>query len=428
MDVRRGPRILDPMRARLLVPLALLAAAALPAAARAAVVGISDQDPASFADARLGALHLGYARLVVPYDAATSEPARVQAWLAAVAAAGLRPHVAFQHAAGTRCPELPCSAPSRAAYGAAVRRFVARFPQVRTYTTWNEANHVSQPTASRPELVAGYYGQLRAACPGCTVVAGDVLDSGAFVRWIERFRAATTPSPRLWGLHNYSDVTYGRTSGTDAMLAAVPGRLWIEETGGIVTLRDAAGRVTLATDEARAARAVARAFAIARTRPRIARLYVYQWRADATDRFDSGLVRPDGTARAGLAVLASRLRAAARAAATPGVTAAWSSARGRLVVRVTCRAADRRCRGRIAIALRTRARATGAWRTAALGTRAYATTAARPTATLRIRVPAVALRRARAARRRALRLALRPSAPAGAAARTVTRSLARPAS
>jgi len=229
MDVRRGPRILDPMRARLLVPLALLAA-------------------------------------------------------------------------GTRCPDLPCSAPSRAAYGAAVRRFVARFPQVRTYTTWNEANHVSQPTASRPELVAGYYGQLRAACPGCTVVAGDVLDSGAFVRWIERFRAATTPSPRLWGLHNYSDVTYGRTSGTDAMLAAVPGRLWIEETGGIVTLRDAAGRVTLATDEAR------------------------------------------------------------------------------------------------------------------------------PTATLRIRVPAVALRRARAARRRALRLALRPSAPAGAAARTVTRSLARPAS
>jgi len=164
MDVRRGPRILDPMRARLLVPLALLAAAALPAAARAAVVGISDQDPASFADARLGALHLGYARLVVPYDAATSEPARVQAWLAAVAAAGLRPHVAFQHAAGTRCPELPCSAPSRAAYGAAVRRFVARFPQVRTYTTWNEANHVSQPTAKKPSLAASYYSTLRSVC------------------------------------------------------------------------------------------------------------------------------------------------------------------------------------------------------------------------------------------------------------------------
>jgi len=98
-------------------------------------------------DARLRALHPGSARLVVPYDAATSEPARVQAWLAA---AGLRPHVAFQHARGTQCPDLPCSAPSRAAYGAAVRPFVARFPQVRTYTTWNEANHVSQPVACAP--------------------------------------------------------------------------------------------------------------------------------------------------------------------------------------------------------------------------------------------------------------------------------------
>ena len=212
------------------------------------------------------------------------------------------------------------------------------------------------------------------------------------------------------------------------MLAAVPGRLWIEETGGIVTLRDTAGRVTLATDETRAARAVARACAIARTRPRIARMYVYQWRAGATDRFDSGLVRPDGTARAGLAVLASRLRAAARAAATPRVTAAWAPARGRLVVRVACRAANGRCRGRVAIALRTRASAAAAWRTDALGTLAYATTAARPTATLRIRVPAVSLRRARAAARRALRVGVRPSVPAGAAASTVTRSLARPAS
>ena len=40
------------MRARLLLPLTLLAVAAFPAAAGAAVVGISDQDPASFSDAR----------------------------------------------------------------------------------------------------------------------------------------------------------------------------------------------------------------------------------------------------------------------------------------------------------------------------------------------------------------------------------------
>jgi hypothetical protein len=409
MEVRRAARILARMRARLLVPLTLLAVAAFPAAARATSIGLSDQDPAAFSDARLRALHLGYARVVVPWDAATSEPARVQAWLGAVAAAGLTPHVAFEHAGGTRCPDAPCTAPSRAAYGAAVRRFVARFRQVRTYTTWNEANHVSQPVASRPEAVAGYYEELRAACPSCTVVAGDVLDSGSFVRWIQRFRAATSADPRLWGLHNYSDVTYGRSSGTDAMLAAVPGRLWIEETGGIVTLRNAAGRVTLATDEARAAHAVARALRIARTRPRIGRVYVYQWRAGATDRFDSGLVRPDGTARASLGVLATAL------GGVPAVTARISGAR--LVVRVRCRAGDGRCRGRVALALRTRT--SGAWRTVALGTRAYSTTAARPTATLAVRVPAALRRRARR-----VRVAVRPTLPAGAPATTVSRALA----
>ena len=43
------------MRARLLV---LLAVAAFPAAARAATIGISDQDPAAFSDGRLRALRL----------------------------------------------------------------------------------------------------------------------------------------------------------------------------------------------------------------------------------------------------------------------------------------------------------------------------------------------------------------------------------
>jgi hypothetical protein len=123
----------------------------------------------------------------------------VQAWLSAVAAAGLRPHVAFEHARGTNCPDAPCSAPRRTAYGRAVRAFVARFPQVRTYTTWNEANHGSQPVTFRPEAVAGYYEELGAACPRCTVVAGDVLDSGSYIDWIRRFRAATASSPRLWG-------------------------------------------------------------------------------------------------------------------------------------------------------------------------------------------------------------------------------------
>ncbi len=52
-------------------------------------VGIGDQQPAAYSDARLHALNLQAARMIVPYDAATSEPAKVDAWLAAVRAANL---------------------------------------------------------------------------------------------------------------------------------------------------------------------------------------------------------------------------------------------------------------------------------------------------------------------------------------------------
>jgi len=87
------------------------------------------------------------------------------------------------------------------------------------------------------------------------------------------------------------------------VLATVPGKLWIEETGALVALRNASGRQTLAVDEVTAARAIDRAFAIAAANPRVTRMYVYQWKANALDRFDAGLVRPDGTARPSYAAL-----------------------------------------------------------------------------------------------------------------------------
>jgi hypothetical protein len=149
----------------------------------------------------------------------------------------MAPHVAFEHLATDRCPGQPCAAPTAGQHGAAIRRFVVRFPQVRNYTTWNEANHASQPVAADPEAVARYHDALRGACPACTIVAGDVLDSGSYRRWLQHFLRASTTTPRLWGLHDYGDVTYGATTGVDTVLATVPGRLWIEETGGLVVIR-----------------------------------------------------------------------------------------------------------------------------------------------------------------------------------------------
>src|SRR3954447_21068130 len=331
----------------------------------------------------------------------------------------MAPHVAFEHLRSDRCPDAPCTLPTRARYGAAVRAFIARFPQVRTYTTWNEANHQTQPTAEDPAAVAGFYDELRAACPVCTIVAGDVLDSGTYTRWLQSFVDASTTSPPLFGLHDYGDVTYDRTNGVRNVLAIIPGRLWIEETGGIVSARNSAGRQTLSISEADAALAIDRALTIAQAYPRIDRMYVYHWRAGALDRFDSGLLRPDGVPRASYHALARNL-AALRTATPVRWTAAWSKARpGRLNLTARCRAADKVCRGRVSVALRVGGRAL------ALTRRTYRTQSKRGSVTLRVAVSRTLRRRARAASTRALVVRDRALRPA-AALRALRLSLARP--
>lgn len=405
------------LAATLLAAAGLAAAPAGPDRALAApVVGISDQRAGSWSQPRLRALGLRHARLVVPWNAAWSEPDAVAAWLHEVAAAGKAPHIAFEHLRTDRCPSRPCVRPTRAQYRAAVDAFIARFPGVRTYTTWNEGNHRSQPVASAPEAVAGYHEELVAACPGCTVVAGDVLDSGAFTSWLRRFRAASRIDPQLWGLHNYADVTYGGTDGTDAVLAAVPGQLWIEETGGIVTLRNSSGRTTLRYDEDRAAEAITSAFTIARARPRITRMYVYHWRADAGDRFDAGLVRPDDSTRPSYDRLVAELGAAGTAADTSTLRwrVTWSKVkRKQLLVRVTCRAPDRRCTGRVRIRLKTQRKRGGGWAWATVATRSYRTTSGKRSTLLRVTMRKALRSRSAAALRRRIVFVTSPTRPRG---------------
>lgn len=417
----------------------LLAAAAValaPPRAGAVEVGVADQKAWVWKDARIRALHVRYARLIVPWNAATSEPAAVQAWLDAVAAEGIQPHVAFEHLRTDHCPTSRCTPPSVAQYRAAVDAFIARFPQVRTYTVWNEANHQSQPVRSRPDLVAEYYRQLTAACSSCTVVAGDVLDSGNFTGWLRGFLASFAQPPQLWGIHNYGDASRGTTAGTDAVLATVPGTVWMEETGGIVQLRGAlSGGGSQAAAEAQSAAAIDQAFAIARARPRIGRLYVYQVQAWPNDTFDSGLFRPDGTTRPGYATLLRNLSelgqastsaagATPPAAAAPTVRLRWSTARGgQLVATVQCAGSAAACAGSVRLSLRTRAARARTWQVRTLATRSFAASAG--TATIRVAVPsALRARMRRAARRQAVaRVAQVQPASASATAR---RRLPRP--
>ena len=272
-----------------------------PARAPRKLVGLGDQNAAFFDAPLFRALAIKRARRVVPWDAMgdRAERALMDAWLAGARRAGVEPFVTF---GASR--KQPAELPSVAQYRAAVKAFRERYPQVRLYAPWNEANHKSQPTAGHPDRAAAYYDALRAECDGCTVVAADVLDQAGFERWLARFQAATSARPRLWGLHNYSDTNRFRTKGTRAMLRAVDGEVWLTETGGVARF----GR-SFPRDLRRQARATAFTFKLLRLSPRIRRLYLYNWTGSPPDaRFDAGLTEPDGSPRPAYATLRRNLR------------------------------------------------------------------------------------------------------------------------
>ena len=286
-----------------LAAIVLLAVAAIAAPAHARtplVVGIGDQQASSFVDARFGSLGLRHTRAVVPWHAVHTNRAWLDAWLGAARAHGLRPLVAFDHSTDDVCTP-PCRAPSARAYTRAFNVFRRRYPWVRTFSPWNEANHGGQPTARRPDLAARYYEIVRSRCRRCTIVAADVLDSGNMDRWTRGFLRAVRHRPRLFGLHNYGDVNRFRATRTRRFMRLVPGRVWLTETGGVVT---ALGARVWAEDEARARRATSYTLRMARARPRITRVYLYQWRkTNPFDDFDAGLVRADGSLRPAFGVV-----------------------------------------------------------------------------------------------------------------------------
>jgi hypothetical protein len=295
------------VRLTLLTSLILLILAA-PAAARPAIVGIGDQNAPMFSDPAFRALGVEHARLALAWNW-NRDPytlARTDEWMAAATAAGVRPFVAFNRdwsAGGHK------RLPSMRAYRRSFRAFRARYPHVREFSAWNEANHATQPTYRKPKAAARFYNAMRAACPRCTIVAADVLDSRNMVPWLQAFRRHAR-GPKLWGLHNYQDANNGTSDGTRELLQAVRGKVWLTETGGIRRLKPQPGskgngrRATLAKQAA----AVGRVYRLARISRRIGRIYFYEWKAQPRNRWDSAFVGADGTLRPAYYALKRGLR------------------------------------------------------------------------------------------------------------------------
>jgi hypothetical protein len=259
-------------------------------------VGIADQTGDTFTDQLFTDLGIKHARLNLAWDA-FQYPWQVDEldhWMTKAKAAGVRPLVIFSQ---SRVPKRTRLLPTLAQYRRMVQAMRRRYPWVREYAGWNEMNFPGQPTFKKPQAVAQFYKVLRQSCPGCTVLPGSLLDNPNIVRWTKSLqlaiRKARQPEPKVWGLHNYNDVNQLRDRTTAQLLKAVKGRLWLTETGGIVsaTSPTASG---YPQGEAWAGRVTSYVLdTLVKRHPRIERAYIYEWKAPKGDvSWDSGLVTP----------------------------------------------------------------------------------------------------------------------------------------
>jgi len=272
-------------------------------------VGIGDQKPQMFTDPRFAELAIGYVRRVVPWDALDVgwQRRELDTWMQAARAAGAQPLIAFGK---SRRPRFAGFLPKPQRFARTFRKFRRRYPWVRLFTPWNEANQCGEPTCRHPRMAAIYYNDMRARCQSCTIVAADVLDSPNMVSWLGKFRRYAHDDPRLWGLHNYFDANRFRVTGTERLLATVPGEIWFTEVGGIVLRRAPGSQPIGPQSPEHAARVTAWLFRLAELSPRIRRLYLYQWNGERgrNVNWDSGLISPHGRPRPAFRVLLRELR------------------------------------------------------------------------------------------------------------------------
>jgi hypothetical protein len=304
-----------------LLVLALALVLLASATSGAYVAGLGDQSPAVFANPYFQQLGVKRTRLITPYDAVFHERAALDAWLGAARAAHMDVLVAFNPPARMTCPNVgrnhSCRLVGRGRYKVAFRAFRKRYPWVRSFQPWNEVNNLTQPTAHDPAALVTYYKIVRQYCRGCTVLGADIQDLPNMVSYATQlladFRRAHVATPRVWGVHNYTDTNRfvpDRQSNMRKLVKLLPGKLWISETGGLFRFQPQGARQTFRPDLSRQKRAMAAIFKQAdRYRRKIDRVYLYQWFASApSNRWDSAILDAHGLPRPVFDVLLAHQR------------------------------------------------------------------------------------------------------------------------
>jgi hypothetical protein len=292
---------------RSLLPILLcvlgLAAPAAAAAKTNIAVAIASDSASMFDSPYYQALHMKHTRYFIPWNAATNPKALGPA-VAFVNKARSQGVKVLMHISTDTYTHGAAKLPSVAAYKKSVSSLITLFKPlgVTEWGTWNEENHVSEPTYRSPTRAAQFYHAMRGMCHGCTIVALDLLDARAAPTYVKSFYKALSPADRkaakLVGIHNYEDVNYKRTSGTNGIIKAVQAQnkhaqFWLTETGGLVNLAP-----HFSCDPNRAASRTSYMFTLAKKlKAVVKRLYIFSWEGSDCSGFDAGLVGQNGLPR-----------------------------------------------------------------------------------------------------------------------------------
>jgi hypothetical protein len=286
-------------------------------AASSYLTGIGNENPKMFKNALYTQLHTKIVRYVAPYDA-ISHPYSLDLainFIRAAEASHEQVLVAFYHSeySPTKLPSVPV-------YQRDVQKFVKLFPNVHQYESWDESNRgnvAHQFSSPSGASAAKYYQALLRVCKGCTIIGLDVLDSDSIsptLRYVSEFKREIghleTVMPKIWGLHNYSDVNRLESWRTRQLVKALGGQVWLTETGGLVKFVPSFPNKN-GSGLTRAAKVLKYMFSLTAALPQIKRLYIYAWTGGTNStRFDAGLTNVHEQPRPGYVVVCRQLHAA----------------------------------------------------------------------------------------------------------------------